>query len=207
MNKKYTLEENSSRDMALRNFEVTVQDDDVSLTWDWPIDRHVRLILVFKYLDDNPDIKTLVNSSHEVVVRDLASHFTNKITEERCKYLLAPAYFDENRNIIVCDNTVTTNWIYKKQGIFPKVVYTSIPLGSYKKVVLSGDYTQVPEDAIFYTIVSKDTNQRSYPYPLDHHLMQTGGHVYLQKNQYIEFHVDEHYMDTIEIFSQEEEMR
>ena len=190
MEKNYVLQEYVNPDMDLLNFTWQVDTSNATLTWDWPIEREIRFVLIFNCENEDPDIEKLINNKHphEVVMRDLASSFVTPLSEERCKFLICPAHFNSDKTISICPPGLITDWVYKKFEICTKIVYSSLQLSRYQKVSLaieSNSNTELLSKALTYSI--QEEGQSIANYPIDTHFLTYGGHIYILKNQTIEF--------------------
>ena len=204
MDKKYTISSYASETMNLRALNWKVDRNEVTLSWEWPIDREIRLVLIFKCSESDPSIENLMQSNHphEIVVRDLASTFTAIIPEERCKFLVCPANFNENRTIAICPNAITTDWVYKKAIVTTNVNYKTITLGQYQKTTLEismndTDQIQLLTKVLTYSVCEHDHIIASYP--VDIGLITNGGHLYIKKNQTIKFTLQQDYMHLFDL--------
>ena len=190
--RSFVLQKNVDPSMHLRQFHLQVANNNATLHWEWPIDRSIRMALVFECHEETPSLETLINEgrSHEVVMRDLASHFTTEVSEGRSKFLVYPAYFDDNKNIAVCDAPCVTDWVYEKIDVSAQVLYSPVHLSQYQKATIKITPSDVKPDAFTYKI--KEQGRTIATYPLDTAIIASGGHVYIKKTQTIEFilHMD-----------------
>jgi len=204
VDKRYVISDFADEAMNLRGLKWQINRNEVILTWDWPIDREIRFALVFKCDENHPTIEKLIhnNHPHEVVVRDLASSFTTTIPKERCKFLICPAYFNDNKTINICPNEIVTDWIYKKAVVSINVQYKNIALGQYQKATLQiaiSDTEQIEMLAkvLIYSIY--ETGAKVASYPIDTQLIRGGGHLYIKKSQSIEFELHKDYTHLFEL--------
>jgi len=199
MNKNFILQKDVDYSMRLRQFSWQPENDEVTLRWEWPIDRSIRMALVFQCEEDNPDIESFINEArhHEVVMRDLASHFTTAIPKERCKLLICPAYFDDDKNIAVCAYSLTTDWLYKKIEVSVSVLYSAIHFSQYQKATIKVTPCTIQPEAITYAIQEHGHNIATYP--LDSEIMASGGHLYIKKSQTVEFILHPDYAHLIDM--------
>jgi len=204
MDKKYTIEKNVTPSMSLREFGFTLDNNEVTLSWEWPIERDVRFALVFQCYEENPTIEKLLNDHHpnEIVVRDLTSRFVVALPEERCKFLICPAYFNDDKTIVICQAEIVTDWIYRKTKIIANVSYKPLPLSQYQKVTLKIEINDREQIDLLSKILTYSIQEQSYniaSYPLDRQIMTKIGHLYIKKNQSIKFKVHPDYTHLFEI--------
>jgi len=199
MNRNFILKKDIDHSMHLRQLSWQPENDEVTLKWEWPIDRSIRMALVFQCEEDNPDIETLINEgrSHEVVMRDLASHFTTAIPENRCKLFICPAYFDDDKNIAVCASSFTTDWLYKKTEVSVKVLYVPIHFSQYQKATIIITPSTAQPEAITYAIQEHGHNIATYP--LDSAIIASSGHIYIKKTQSVKFILHPDYAHLIDM--------
>jgi len=199
MSKNYILNNDIDPLICLRHFSWELENNNVTLSWEWPIERTVRLVLVFECEEENPDVTKLIETAHphEVVMRDLASHYTASIPEGRRKYLICPAYFIDNQNVSVCTSSFTTDWVYQKTEITAQVIYNPLPFSQYQKVTLSITPPAIQQDAITYVI--REHGRTIATYPLDSAIMASGGHLYIKKDQTVKFWLHPDYAHLIDM--------
>jgi len=190
MEKNYVLQETINPDMSLQNFSWQSDSNNATLMWDWPIEREIRFALIFSCENENPDISKLLNDKHphDVVMRDLASNFVTTLSEARCKFLICPAHFNNDKTISVCPPALMTDWVYKKFEVAASTIYSPLQLSRYQKVSLTietNSDVELLSKALTYAIYEDDMPIASYP--IDAHLLAHGGHMYIQKNQTVEF--------------------
>ena len=190
--------------MGLRDLNLQIESNEVTLSWDWPIDQSVSFALVFKCTEKEPDVEKLLstNHPHEIVARDLASSFTAIIDEGQCKFLICPAYFDESKIISVCTNAIVSEWIYKKTTVTTSVSYKPIPLSQYHKATLQisiGDREQAELLTRVLTYTICEPGYSSDRYPIDLGLIYGTGHLYIKKSQLIKFDLHKGYSHLFEL--------
>lgn len=188
--------------MSLQNFIWQADSKNITLTWDWPIEREVRFALIFICENENPDVAKLLNDKHphDVVMRDLASSYMATLSEKKCKLLICPAHFNDDKTISVCPPALTTDWIYKKFEVHVKIMYNQLQLSRYQKVSLSFETSSDSEllsKALTYAIYEDE--QLIASYPIDAQLLTTGGNIYLQKNQIVKFVLHPDYEHLIQL--------
>ncbi|MCL2372502.1 MAG: hypothetical protein FWC78_03770 [Defluviitaleaceae bacterium] len=196
MNRQYVLSPEPNLAMGLRNFSWRMHSNQATLEWDWPIERDTRFALVFECEDENPDIAKLIEEKHphEIVPRDLSSQFAAAITRDRCKFLLSPAYFDENNTVVVCHPTVQSDWIYKRAVVDARAVYKPVTLGQYKRVDLHVKVKDSSRLDHLITVLTYDVLEnggRVATYSFDEQSLAEPGHMYIKKEQTIRFTIRE----------------
>ena len=206
--KKYVLIKNNEPDMALGKFEWTLSDNNnVTVNWEWPVNRMVKLMLIFELDDETePDIARLIRKEHphEVITRDLATRFTSNIPDERRRFLLCPAYFDENQSVAVYQPEYVTDWLYKKTKVTTEAIYKPLPLSQFQKVtlrVVSSDASQVPLVCRVLKYVIHEQERELGQYPLDAAVMAGSAYFYIKKDQAVKFVLDEGYSHLLDIRS------
>ncbi|MCL2287221.1 MAG: hypothetical protein FWC32_12775 [Firmicutes bacterium] len=199
MNKNFILQHDVDKSMKLRQFDWEIENNYVTLSWQWPVDRSVRLALVFRCEEENPNLEDLIQSNyhHDVIVRDLASNFTVELPEGRSKFLICPAYFDDNKNISVCMSSFITDWVYKRLKVSVRVLYSPISFSQFQKATLSVTSDYVQPDAISYVI--QENGQTIASYPLDSAIITGGGYIYISKQQTVKFILNPNYAHLIEL--------
>lgn len=199
MSKNFILQNDVDNSMKLRQFDWQTENNYVTLSWEWPMDRSVRLALVFRCENENPNLEDLIqgNYHHDVIVRDLAANFTAELPEGRCKFLICPAYFDDNRNISVCMSSFVTDWIYRKTKVSVQVLYQSISFSQFQKATLSITPDHIQPDTISYVI--QEQGQTIASYPLDAAIIAGGGFVYISKHQSVKFVLHPNYAHLIDM--------
>ncbi|MCL2216228.1 MAG: hypothetical protein FWB91_04315 [Defluviitaleaceae bacterium] len=207
--RKYVLVENKEPDMALGQFEWRLDDNNNAIiTWEWPVDRMVRLMLVFELEDESkaPKITRMMldEHPHEVITRDLGAKFTVNISGEKRRFLLCPAYFDENSSIAVYRPEYVTDWIFKKTKITTEAIYKALPLSQFQKVtlrVVSSDATQTPLVSRVLKYVIHERGRETGRYPLDATVMAGAAHFYIKKDQAVKFVLEDGYDHLLDIRS------
>jgi len=199
MNRNFVIQKDVDNSMRLRQFSWQPENDAVTLSWEWPIDRSIRMALVFQCEEEDPDVESLINAAHhhEVIMRDLASHFTTAIPEGRCKLFICPAYFDNDKNIAVCASSFTTDWLYRRTEVSVKVLYSPIHFSQYQKATIIITPCTVEPEAITYAI--REHGRNVAVYPLDSAIMASGGHFYIKKTQSVEFILHPNYAHLIDM--------
>ena len=191
------LLESINPDMCLQNFAWQSDSNNATLTWDWPIEREIRFVLIFNCKNENPDISKLLNDNHphDVVMRDLASSFVTALSSDtRHRFLVCPAHFNDDKTISVCPPALVTDWIYKKFEVHAKAVHSTLHISRYHKVSLtieSSCDTELLSKALSYTIYEDGISVANYP--IDAHLIANGGHIFIPKNQTVEIVVHPDY--------------
>jgi len=194
--------------MALGRFDWTLDDNNNAvINWDWPIERTVKLMLVFGLEDETkPDINRLLKNEHphEVITRDLAARFTVNISGERRRFLLCPAYFDENHSVTVYKPEYITEWFYKKTKVKAEAIYKPLPLSQFQKVTLrvaSADVAQTPLVSQVLKYAIHEQGRVLGQYPLDTAVMAGVAHFYIKKDQAVKFILDDGYDHLLDIRS------
>jgi len=197
MNRKYIFHKNPDDAVNLQNCGCLLEDNSLTLSWEWPPEQSIRLALVFCCQEEYTDIETLINSNHhhDVIVRDLAAQYEAIISEEKYKFILCPARF-EDTDVAVYAPSYISEWIYRKATVSASVSYTSIPLGQYKKATITITPWDTDLQAISYSI--KEYGRTIATYSLDSTII-AGGHLYIKKSQYIEFNLHPDYAHLIEL--------
>jgi len=198
MNQKYIFHQNTDKSVNLQNCNWQLEDNNLIVTWDWPKEQSVRLAIVFRCKEENPNIEALINNNHchDVIVRDLAETYESIITEEKCKFIICPACFD-SANVVVHTPSFISDWIHKKTTVSAKVVYTSVPLGQYKKATLAIAPRDIDPHSISYSIMEQERTIATYS--LDSAIITGGGHLYIRKSQHIAFNLHPNYAHLIEL--------
>lgn len=202
MEKKYILQEGINPDLSLQNFKWHYDSKHVTLAWDWPIEREIRFAIIFKCENEKPDLETLLLNKHpyEVVMRDLSSNYVTLTSEPRCKFLICPAYFNGDRTISICKPALVTDWVYKKFDVNAKAIYSPLQLSRYQKATLeinTNSDLHLLAQALTYAIY--EDGQMLASYPLDSQLIVSGGCMYIQKNQKVEFKLHPDYKHLFQI--------
>ena len=207
--RKYKLDRNSDPSMELRQFGWQLDSkNNAVLTWEWPTERSVKLMLIFECGEDdeNPNIRDLLKKEHphEVVVRDLGAKFSVNIPEGRRKFLVCPAYFDDSKSVVVYEPVYVTDWLYKRTVITAKVQSKPLPLSQFQHMsfrITASDMTQLPLITQVMKYVIHEQGRLVGKYPLDATIMAGGGHFYIKKDQAVKFQLDEGYDHLLEIQS------
>jgi len=208
MNRKYIIQKKENPDMHLQAFAYQPGMSGVTLTWEWPIERNIRFLLIFESEDENPILKDLIgqNHPHEVIARDLASHFSITIPEGRRKFLICPAYFDDSQQIVICTPELVTDWIYKKTEVIAEISYKPLLFSQYKKASIKVTPTDVELTglaikAISYAIYTQEPNSEHCieTYPIDTALITDYGHLYIDKNHTVKFILNPDYAHLIDL--------
>ena len=210
---KYFLETNDNPEMAVKRFSWREDEKQQAvLEWKWPIDQRVKLMLVFPIDDDDVanmnktnDVTLFLRTGHEhtVVSRTLSSQFCSLIDGERVRYMICPAYFNEDNAVVVYKPEYITDWIYKKKRVTAKTVVKSLRMSRYKQVSLDvslqkgSDAILLDSDAIFYSIYENNSNIGIYP--VDDRITSGNYSIYIRKNQEVRFIVDENHRHKYEI--------
>ena len=205
--RRYVLGRHEDPAMELRQFDWELDDkNNAVISLEWPVERSVKLMLIFQCDDstENLGIGDLIKKEHphEVVVRDLASRFTANIPEGRRKFLVCPAYFDDNKSVLIYEPVYVTDWLYKKTLVNTRIIAKALPLSQFQRIsfrVTASDMTQMPllTQVMKYTI--HDRGKLVGQYPLDANIMSEGGHFYIKKDQAVRLQLDEDYSHLFEI--------
>jgi len=206
MIRKYILTENKAPDMFVGRFRWHLDDNNNAIVeWEWPANRMVRLMLVFEIKDDNePDIAQLIEDKahHDVITRELASRFTKRIPQEQRRFMICPAYFEENHSVVVYQPTYVTDWLYKKTKIMVKTLYEPLPFGQYQKVtfqITTHDATQLPLISEVMQYVIHDNENELGHYPIDKAVMAGAAHFYIKKDHSVKCVLDDEYAHLLDI--------
>ena len=205
MDRKYVIGKYTGPSTSLRHLDWQINDDTITLSWDWAIEREVRFALVFRH-DAEPicDIETLINENHphEVVVRDLASRYMATITEGRSKFTICSARFDDNKTISICPPAIVTDWIYKKADVHTHVSYKPLQFSRYQKVDINVKINDTDQAELLTKVLSYEICEHGHTaqvYPLDMTLINDGGHLYITKSQSVRFTLDQNYAHLFEM--------
>lgn len=197
--KSYTIDKDQNKALSSSNIDMSLKNNEITFTIAWPIDAEIRLLLAFACTpEDDCRLKSLIanNHPHDVVTRDLNSQYRATIIDEKCKFVLCPAYFVDKHTVAVCQ-PFETDWICKKSEVTARVKYTPLMLSKFQKASIFISPTDVNLDAISYTIT--EPGRISQAYPLDTTIASQGGHMYILKSQSVRFHVNEAFEDTVEL--------
>ncbi|MCL2839713.1 MAG: hypothetical protein FWE05_02985 [Defluviitaleaceae bacterium] len=203
--KKYRLIENNDPHMALRQIDWKQDNNTAIITWEWPSNKKVKLMLVFE-IQDNPTLtqEILTHQPHEVITRDLASQFTANISDEKRRFLLCPAYFTEDKFIEAYRPVYVTDWFYKKTKVTAQVIYKPLLFSQFQKVTVrvnSSDVSQVSLISHVLKYVIYENGRVLGKYPLDTHVMAGAAHFYIKKNHVVKFILDDGYTHLLDICS------
>ena len=203
MNRKYILLDAENPVYNIQNLQWDPTCDTVTLSWDWPLDRTIKFALIFEHQEDTANVENfiLMKRPHDVVMRDLAASYTAIITKEKSKFLLCPAFFQEDHSIVACPPAITTDWIYKKTTINAGVEYKPLHLSRYQeasiKLTLANfEKEDLVVNAITYCI--EENNKIIATYPIDRAFLRGNVSLYITKHQAISFMIDpnaEHLID------------
>ncbi|MCL1863811.1 MAG: hypothetical protein FWF78_09625 [Defluviitaleaceae bacterium] len=200
MAKKHNFITSSDDTMKLRRFEWTIDNkNNAILSWDWPKNRDLKLMLVFEYeTEDAPEIEELLAKSdrkHDVVTRDLANSYTKPITSGKKKHIIIPAFFNEDKGITIVKPAYVTEWLFKKVTINASVSYTPITLGQYHKATLRvtvSDESQIPVSQVLkYAIYEQ--GRKIGEYELDYMVMSGTCSIILEKDRIVKYILDKNY--------------
>lgn len=201
---KYLLHTHNEPNMAVRQFNW--QEDgqhQALLQWSWPSETKVKLMLVFPLEEaEEPDISNFLwwGHDHTVVSRALADRYVGPIVGERQRYMICPAYFNEENTVVVYKPVYVTDWIYKKNRVEAKANYKPLRMSRYKKVTLDVDLpadSPDPEKALRYGIY--ENNRLIGVYPLDNDIISGKYTIYVRKNQEVRFMVDDNQAHRFEV--------
>ena len=206
----YNLVENADPSMNIQNFRGEIdKKNNAAITWDWPTNRTVKLMLVYEWSDEKEDIPTIeqllaIKHPLKIVTRDLPGPFTTGILSGRRKFLICPGYFDESKpaTVSVYKPSYTTGWLYKRTAITAKVFYKAVPLGQYQRVsfkITVPDENLIPVlcDALTYSIC--ESKGILHEYPIDASCMDGTSQLYIRKDQSIIFNLDKNYNHMLEL--------
>ncbi|MCL2386356.1 MAG: hypothetical protein FWC89_02295 [Defluviitaleaceae bacterium] len=198
--------------MALRNFEWRMDErNNAVLTWEWPSSPVVKLMLVFKWDCDEasaepqiPDVEALIRDGvpHEVVSRDLQARFSAKVSQGKRKYLVALAYFNDNKGITICKPTHVTDWLFRKTTVTTSVACKPVPLSQYQKVSLRvkvSDESDIPQICKILKYAIHEQGRTVGEYPLDAGVMSGMYHFYIKKDQTVKFLFDEKFCHLFDL--------
>ena len=203
---KYNLCERNEPPMAVRRFTwLTDGQDNVLLQWEWPADPSVKLMLVFDFEDEDPDINRFLTEgrAHAVVARDLADRYQTPVTGSRRRYLICPAYFDERKTVTVYQPALATDWRYKKTRVYARVQYEPLRMSRYKRVKLTLRFSEDGRAEEFLTRGLSygiyDNNRLSGRYPLDYDVAAGRGCFYIRNDQQVRFITEDGYAHLLDI--------
>lgn len=192
--------------MKLRRFEWTIdKKNNAVLSWDWPQNRMVKLMFVFEFeTEEAPAIEDLLAKAdkHEVVTRDLANSYTTPIKSGKKKYIIVPAFFNEDKGITIVKPEYVTDWLFKRVTLNTSVSYQPITLSQFQKAtlrVLSFDTEQMPLVCQILKYVIYEQGRKVGEYPLDAVVMSGACSVILEKNRTIKYILDENYSHLFNI--------
>ena len=193
--KKFSIVEDSSSNMALQYFHYDLDNrNNVAIKWAWPVNRIVKLMIVFEWRHDTeeiPDIEQLLknNHPHEIVFRDLKAEYNTHISRGRHKFLICPAYFEDNNNsVVIYKPSYLTDWLYRRTPLVAKAVYKPLPLGQFQRVNLKVTTIETEAGGKLPTIVANalsyhvwDNNKQLVgKYPLDMNVMNGDYYFYIK---------------------------
>jgi len=189
--KKYVLHDNTNPTMALREFSWRQENNNAVLSWEWSADPAIKFALIFECTEENPNLEKLLASGVQPVnvVRSLSSSFSAPLTDGRRKFLICPAYFAADNSVAVCPLAPVTDWIYQTVEVVTRVAYEPIMLSQYKKASISITPTETEQlDTLIKTLKYEISG---ITYPVDEALISSGGFVYINKSQTINFFLEE----------------
>jgi len=194
----------TDENMAITQLKWVVDDkNNAKLSWNWPFDSNVKLLVVFEFdekYEKIPDIETLlkIEHPHEAVVRDLGADFSKPISEGRRKFVLYPGYF-ENNQVALYKPAYETDWMFKKTVVNTAIFYKPLAFGGFKQVSMrvSSSDSDILTKALSYTICKN--GQVLGKYPLDNMVMSGKCHFFIPKDQTVNFSIDENYKHLIEL--------
>ena len=201
---KYLLNTHKEQSMEVKELTWHSQQDQAILEWKWPLDKKVKLMLVFPLENiDEPDLAQFLEWDREctVVSRNLANNFRGLIKGKRQKFMLCPAYFNEHNKVVVYNPVYFTDWLYKKNKINAKACYKPLLLSRYAKVTF--DIEMADEitpccKALKYGIY--ENNRLIGEYPLDKNVISGKYTIYIRKKLQVRFMVEEAYVNQFEIY-------
>jgi len=132
----------------------------------------------------------------------LASKFIRNISHGKRRYLICPAYFAENGEIIVYKPQFLTSWIYKKTKVKAEVKCKPVTFSNYKKVslrVTSSDPAQMTFLSQILRYAIYEQGRVLGTYPLDSMVMAGGAAFFIKKEQVVKFILDEGYSHLLEL--------
>jgi len=192
------IQKNAHPSTDLRQFNYTTIDNNITLTWDWPTDRSIRLALVFA-CEEETDIAKLLDEKHphDVIVRDLASQFTASIDKGRRKFVVCPAFFEDNQTIAVCTPGIITDWVYKKTKLSVQISYKPLQFSTYQKA----SFIIIPEDMEMVDLITKALTYTNLgnSHPINSAIIASGGILYNYKGQQVTFSIHPDYAHLFEI--------
>lgn len=200
---KYLLHTHEEPAMKVRNFKWSAEDNKAFLDWAWPADTNVKLMLVFKLPEDeDADIRTLLTwgYEHQPVSRNLSSGFQSPLEDNQQRFMICPAYFNENKTVVVYKPELVTDWIYKKWKVSATTDYKPIRLSKYKQATLKIKLPPAATDidkVLQYGIY--ENNRLIGVYPMDNESIIGNYKIYIRKNQEIRFMIDKDYANRFEI--------
>ncbi|MCL2199147.1 MAG: hypothetical protein FWB80_09515 [Defluviitaleaceae bacterium] len=206
MTNKYKLITDTDETMKLRRFEWTIdKKNNAVLSWDWPQNRTIKLMFIFEFeTEDAPQIEDLIAKSdrHEVVTRDLANSYTAPIISGKKKYIVVPAFFNEDKGITIVKPAYVTDWLFKKVALNASVSYKPIPLGNFQKATLrvtASDASQMPLVCQILKYAIYEQGRKVGEYPLDTLAMSGACSVIMEKNRIVKYILDENYSHLFNI--------
>ena len=209
--KKFTLVEDNNLNMALQYFRYELDNkNNVIINWTWPVNRMVKLMLVFEWGHDTkeiPKIEELLqnNHPHEIVFRDLKSDYITHISRGRHKFLICPGYFEDDNSVIIYKPSYLTDWLYRRTPLVAKAIYKPLPLGQFQRVNLKVATTEITTDGNLPDIIANalsysiwDNNKQLVgKYPLDMNVINGDYYFYIKKDQTVTFTLDKTYMHIL----------
>lgn len=203
---KYILRGNNEPSMKMRRFTWRLDEkNNAVLQWEWPTDRTVKLMLVFEYGDEEPDIASFLreNREHAVVARDLADRYQSALIGSRRRYLVCPAYFNEQNAVVLCQPALSTDWLYRKIRVTGRITYKPLRISRYKQVTLSlrlseGDgLGELAGHALRYGVY--EGIRLIGLYPLDNDVAAGRRVFYIKKNQIVKFIIEEGFAHLLDL--------
>lgn len=200
---KYYLHEHKEPETAVKDFSWQVGERQAILEWKWPTDSRVKLMLVFT-IDvtaegEGADITVFLRQSreHTVVSRKLANTFQAALESDVQRYMICPAYFNDDNKVIVYKPVYITDLIYKKQRIRARAEYKPLQMSRYKQATLNIDSAIGIDTVLRYGIY--ENNRLVGIYPVDNDIIQGNYTIYIPKNQEVRFFVDDDYVNLFEV--------
>ena len=200
------ITETKDKSMTLSNLLLqTDSQNNAVLTWEWPKDRQIRIMLLYKWeRAETPDVEELIatNCPHDVITRDLASRFTTQIVGERCRFIAVLAHFNDDRTTTMLKPAFVTDWAYKKTFVTATAEYKPLSLSGFRHVTLrvtASDAAQMPliAQALTYTIC--EPGKKELQYPLDTAVMSGVCGFFLKKEQSVAFALSKEYEHLLEL--------
>jgi len=202
MNNKYALCTHDDPSTEIRNFNWYLDEtNNVILEWEWPADRNIKFMIIVEYAETPPDIEHILEEekSQTVVTRNLAARYQTPLPGERTRYMIFPAYFNDENIIMVYQPGYSTDWLYKKMQITAHATYKPLALSQYQQAILTVDFPDhlFHPEALFYEL--HENNNPLHRYPIDKKFTETPHTLYITKTQRIKFTLNENFTHALEL--------